>query len=93
MNDRECALPVLLVVGLSLIIGLLVYWQYQYDEWVHTNCQATEEIRTVEDYPTYVDVSGGSGIMIPVGGGSHQERAWSCPATGGRAARTAWLED
>lgn len=94
MNDRECALPILLVIGLCLLIGLCVYWELQYDEWIHENCQATEEVRTVQDYPTYVDISGGSGsMMVPIGGGSHQERAWSCPAVNGRVARTLWLGD
>jgi phage gp36-like protein len=55
--------------------------------------RATEEVRTVEDYPTYVDVSGEGAIMVPIGGGTHQERAWACPAIDGRAARTVWLED
>lgn len=92
MNNRDCLLPILVITLISLFIGLLAYCVYQYDEWVHTNCQATEEVRTVEDYPTYVDVSGGNGIMVPVGGGSHQERAWLCPAVGGGVGRTVWLE-
>ena len=89
--DRECAIPILFVVGLSLLIGLLAYWQCQYEDWVHTNCQVTEEVRTVEDYPIYVDVSGEGSMIVPVGGGSHQERAWACPAIDGRAARTVWM--
>ena len=88
--DRECVLPVLLVIGLSLLIGLLVYWDLQYIDWVQTNCDQTEEIRTVQDDPVYMDVGGPDNvIMVPVGGGEHEERLWLCHAPEKRV----WLRD
>jgi len=58
--------------------------------WVIQNCERTEQVRTVQDDPNYVNVGGpDNAFMVPIGGGAHQERAYLCPDKN----RPTWLPE
>jgi hypothetical protein len=88
MPNRSWVTPLLAVALVALAVGLLIL-QARYYEWVRTTCDSTKEIRIVEDYPTYMDVAGDGTMMIPVGGGAHEERLWLCH----EPERRVWLRD